>query len=347
MKKIKRIFRVIFLYCGPWMLLKCYKRWRVGSGITILYGHRVLPDEVIANPDDPCTVTGHTSVTEVEIAIQELSKRFSIISIGDAVKQVKNCSVKKESIVLTFDDGFRDNFKYLYPVLKKHNIPATFYVNPSVINTDKNLWFQAVINYFFAVPTDRIFIEHNQKEYQLLNASQRYQAAFDFMQYLQSKEKPQDFLKIIYSIAGDLCKPKQQDFHMSWDELQILANDPLITIGAHSFNHYPLGYCDEQLAEYEIAQSISVLEERLSIKIEHFSFPRGHKEDMTDHHSRYLASLGMLSAVSTIRGVNRQKDDLFCLKRVGFPQNVSDDIEDFLWHVAGIPQIIQNHVNFR
>ncbi len=323
-------------------MLRLWQRLKSGPGITILYGHRVMSDEIIANPSDVRRITGHTSESEVEAAIKQLSKRYRLISMDDAVEQIKNGVIARESAVLTFDDGFRDNFKYLYPILKKYKVPATYYINASVIGSNRNLWFQSIINYFFAVEGEEVFVEINQTKYCLETPSKRYQAAFDFMQYLQANHQPEEFLNIIDATAGDLCLPGEEDFHMSWDELEALVADPLITIGAHSYNHYPLGYCSEELSAYEIEKSVTELEKNLGFKIEHFSYPRGHKEDFNAHHISCLRGLNVSSGVTTIRGVNRRGEDIYQLKRVGFPQNISGDVNDFLWHVGGIPQIIEN-----
>jgi len=342
---LKKVLKKLFLYCGPWSLLRYLSRQKNGAGISILYGHRVLPDSIINDKHDPRTVTGHTSVSQVEEAIKQLRKRYNIISIEEAYFQLKQGEVTGESVVLTFDDGFRDNFKYLYPTLKKCSVPATLYINPSVIDTEVNLWFQSIINYFYAIPNDRHYISLNNTEYDLSTPSKRYQAAFNFMQFIQANKKPQEFIELIEQIAGELSRPCEEDFHMSWKELEILAADPLITIGAHTQNHFPLGYCDEKLSTSEILQSINELESKLEIKIKHFGYPRGHVEDFNQFHIDLLKSLGISSAVSTIRGVNYVGADIFRLKRIGFPQNISDDLEEFMWHVGGIPQMLQKFKN--
>jgi len=337
---IKKLIKTLVLYFGPWSLLRFLTRRKEGAGITILYGHRVLSDAIIADKNDPRRITGHTSVSEVEKAILTLKKRYDIISMDDAVSQLDKIGVKKESVVLTFDDGFKDNFKYLLPVLQKHQVPATYYINSSVISTDRNLWFQSVINYFFAVEGDSVKIDLTNKEYELSTSIKRYSSAFDFMQYLQANYKPEEFHSVIESIAGDKALPDESDYHMSWDDLSILAKEPLITLGAHSYNHYPLAYCNEEQSKFEIEKSVKDLEENLDVQIKHFSYPRGHVEDFNDWHIKVLKNLGITSAVTTIRGVNRKGQDLYQIKRVGFPQNISDDVEEFLWHVGGIPQII-------
>lgn len=339
---LKILFKKIVLYFGPLWFFRLLQRLKHGNGITILYGHRVLSDKIILDKNDMRSITGHTSESEVEEAIVQLRKRFKIISMDQAVEQLASGHVESESAVLTFDDGFQDNYRYLYPVLKRLNVPATFYINASVIGTNKSLWFQSIINYFFAVEQDNVFVEINQQSYDLASSEMRYRAAFDFMQFLQANYKPQEFHSVIENLAGELSLPGEDDKHMSWDELKELSADPLITIGAHSYNHYPLGYCDEELSKFEIDESIKQLEENLSITIDHFSYPRGHKEDFNQHHIECLKQRRIASGVSTIRGVNRRFAEPYSLKRVGFPQSISGDVDDFYWHVAGVPQIVQS-----
>jgi peptidoglycan/xylan/chitin deacetylase (PgdA/CDA1 family) len=336
------LLKSFLIYAGPFSVVRALQRIKKGPCISILYGHRVLPDEVIANQEDSRTITGQTSVSEVWFAIQELRKFYTIISMDEAVAQIQKGEIKTDSVVLTFDDGFQDNFTHLYPLLKKHKIPATYYVNSSVISTKNSLWFQSIINYFFAIQETSVFVSFSNTTYDLSTATKRYESAFHFMRYLQANYKPEEFHSIIESVAGELRFPNEDDLHMTWEDLKELSKDPLITIGAHSYNHYPLGFCDDKLSTYEINQSINELENHLGYKIVHFSYPRGHQEDFNQHHIDCLKSKKIISAVSTIRGVNRKGEDLHRLRRVGLPQNVSKAKADFLWHVGGLPELIKS-----
>ena len=342
---LKGLLKSFIIHSGLWSAIRANERKKSGAGISILYGHRVLPDRIIEDKSDARRITGHTSVSQVAAAIKLLNKYYKIISIDEAVQNLKDNNVSEESVVLTFDDGFGDNFKYLYPLLKELNTPATFYVNPSVVGTNKNLWFQSIINFFFAIPDSHYYMKINSTRYELDTPEKRYSAAFDFMQYIQAEHKPQSFINLIEEIMGDLSNPQELDFHMSWSDLSILASDPLITIGAHTQHHFPLGYCDEELSKMEIFQSVADIENKLGSKVDHFSYPRGHSEDFSQFHIDYLKSINVKSATSTIRGVNRGGDDLFSLKRIGFPQKIIGDETDFLWYVSGIPQLLKELKN--
>jgi len=337
----KDTIRRVFLHFGPWKFLRWMGKKLYGPGITILYGHRVLPDELMSNPDDPRYASGHLSISDLSNAIESLQPLYRFITIDQAIEQIHAKKIEQESVVLSFDDGFNDNFNYLLPVLKRFNVPAVLYISPSVIGTERSLWFQAIINYFFSIKEETVSLAISNTQYDLSSSKKRYEAAFSLMQYLQKNKSPQAFNDIIEQLAGEQCLPQEADRHLSWSELEALTKEPLITIGAHSQNHFPLGYCSEELSFLEITQSITQLRERLGISVRHFSYPRGHQSDFCDYHKSLLQKQGIISSVSTLRGVNRGGEDDYCLKRVGIPQNASLKPDEFIWQVAGMPQFIE------
>jgi len=55
---------------------------------------------------------------------------FNVIKLSD----IKTNSIKPKTIILTFDDGYYDNYLNAYPILKKFNFPATFFISSNLIN---------------------------------------------------------------------------------------------------------------------------------------------------------------------------------------------------------------------
>ncbi|MBV1881775.1 MAG: polysaccharide deacetylase family protein [Pseudomonadales bacterium] len=337
---LSTIIKKLIIHSGLFGIIRNLLNIFSGPGITFMYGHRVLTDEIMANPDDPRRIAGQSSVSEITELIKSLSKHYHFISIDEALDQINNNSIKRESIVLTFDDGFQDNYLNLLPILKEFSVPAVFYVNSSVISTEKNLWFQEIINFFFAVPDDEIHVVINDKTYDLSSPQKRFDASFNLMRYLQANKHPTQFDEIIRTIAGDLAKPSALDRHLTWEDLKNLSKENLITLGAHTVHHYPLALCNSELSNIEITNSITHLENKLAIKIKHFSFPRGNEGDFNDTHINQIKNAGLISAVSTVRGVTRSGADNFQIKRVGLPKEIIGKTDDLLWHVAGFPQLI-------
>ncbi|MBK6983995.1 MAG: polysaccharide deacetylase family protein [Bacteroidetes bacterium] len=77
-------------------------------------------------------------VTQFEALITYLKRNFDIVSVQDIFTDTK---AKKKRIALTFDDGYLNNYSIAWPILKKYNLPATFYITTESFEiTNYCLW---------------------------------------------------------------------------------------------------------------------------------------------------------------------------------------------------------------
>ena len=65
------------------------------------------------------------------------NKNYKVISLEELVNGIKSGKkFPRNSVVITIDDGYEDNHKYAYPVLKNHNFPATIFIVSSYIDNN-------------------------------------------------------------------------------------------------------------------------------------------------------------------------------------------------------------------
>ncbi|MFH0732420.1 MAG: polysaccharide deacetylase family protein [Candidatus Omnitrophota bacterium] len=65
-------------------------------------------------------------------------KGYNVISLDELVEGIKNKKAfKRDTIVITFDDGYKDNYKYAHPILKKCGFSATIFVASNAIGKEK------------------------------------------------------------------------------------------------------------------------------------------------------------------------------------------------------------------
>lgn len=81
---------------------------------------------------------------------------FSFYKMSDVLRN----DLPERSVFLTFDDGFADNFLNAFPVLKKHNIPATIYL---VVNRFSRDWATDRVSGVVSTElNDQYMLEHDQ-----------------------------------------------------------------------------------------------------------------------------------------------------------------------------------------
>lgn len=76
-----------------------------------------------------------------------LKRHYTMISAGDLFNYYYNGKWLKNACLITVDDGHKTSYDVIYPILKKHNVPAIFFVSPSAAVKYSNFWFQELLTY--------------------------------------------------------------------------------------------------------------------------------------------------------------------------------------------------------
>lgn len=109
--------------------------WALPQRVTpILAYHHINYSNVHVNLPKANTVTPEN----FERHMAYLKKhRYHVISLHELVESIKNKRpIPKKSVVITFDDGYDDNYTYAYPVLKEYGFPATIFVLPDLVDQE-------------------------------------------------------------------------------------------------------------------------------------------------------------------------------------------------------------------
>jgi len=106
----------------------------------VLAYHRVSP---LPGPDYPF-LDGTVSATpeDFEEQLRFVKKRFNVINFGTLSEiQMSGKEMPDNSLIITFDDGYADNYEIAYGLLRKYGLTATVFVSTSFVDSGQPLWF--------------------------------------------------------------------------------------------------------------------------------------------------------------------------------------------------------------
>lgn len=251
----------------------------------------------------------HLEITPdfLRLAVERIrANGYEIISLDEAVDLLKTGYGRQRYAVLTFDDGYKDNLDTAYPVLKELNAPFTVFVATGLIERSTELWWLAL---------ERIIAENDTVTFTQAGAENgvscrtavEKEACFRRLaDYLTLDVGELDQRRIIRALAEkyglDLAALADREM-MSWDEVRQLAGDPLVTIGAHTHDHFALARLDCAAARADILTGVHKLEEELGRRPKHFAYPYGKSHAVSLRDADLLRETGFASSVTTLPGV--------------------------------------------
>ena len=108
--------------------------------VAILTYHRVVSDDMVRTEHIQPGMYVRAQSFETQMAY--LSRRFVVLSLDDLLElwRADRLDDRKSYCVITFDDGWQDNYRYAFPVLRKHGLPATIFLATDFIGTTRWFW---------------------------------------------------------------------------------------------------------------------------------------------------------------------------------------------------------------
>ena len=257
----------------------------------------------------------------LEKVILELKQmNYDFISIEQAKDRLLDKYNDKRFAVFTFDDGYKDNFLYAYPLFKKYNIPFTIYVTNSFPNKTAILWWELLADLI----TKNDILYTKDKEYSIKTKEQKELVFKEIRKQILTFDT--DLVKNIMELLPkyDLnFKKYSNELCISWEELKVFKEDKLVTIGSHTVNHLSLNQLSKENIIKEILDSNKELEDKLGIKINYFAYPFGDRVTTTKEVIKIVKDIKVFDSCVTTRIGNLFENHvsfMFTLPRIALTQ---------------------------
>ena len=246
---------------------------------------------------------------------------IDIVSLDEMHRRLTERDLARRFVCITFDDGYRDNKEWAYPILARHRAPFCIYVPTSFPERRGRLWWLTLE--MAIAENDAVTVDFDGREetFSCRSAADKKMAYATIYWRLRARADEAEIHRIVDALAarcGIDMGPVGDALCMSWDEIKALAGDPLVTIGAHTVNHVMLAKASEEVARAELADGRRKLEAELGRPVAHFAYPYGGRDLVRPREFRLAAELGFRTAVTTRPGVlfAAHRDHLTALPRL-------------------------------
>jgi len=271
----------------------------------------------------PLAVSDWCFVDEKSFSMQiaYLKKHFEIMSLPEAVERMRSGGIERPTAVITFDDGYQNNFDVAFPILFKEKIPVTIFLATGLIDTNDTVWY-CRINLALS-QTGRPQIDRSGFKFDLSTLDLKAKASTVIQESL--KGLPHSRLMasvrdIILELGGDPeCSTEVGSPYrmLNKDAIAEMVASGLVEFGAHTHQHAILSRLSEEERFNEIRQSIDAVSELTRRPCRCFSYPNGRMQDYDLESINHLRACGIQMAVTTTTGPNNRMTPTMELRRYG------------------------------
>ncbi len=278
-------------------------------GVLILAYHRVLeiPDPLRA---------GDIQASCFIKQMRTLARFFNVLPLPSAIDNMKNGTLPARAVSITFDDGYADNYRVAWPVLRRLNLPATIFVATGFLDGGR-MWNDTVIESVRRLPGPVLELEDlGLGLHKVANNEQRARAAeriLGKLKYLSMGERD----RLAAALAERAGTALPDNLMLTSKQVRELSKAG-IEIGAHTISHPILKSVDPKSASVEIIEGKRQLEEITGTAVRSFAYPNGKPgKDFDPIHVQFVKDAEFDCAVATSEGLARQASDKFQLPRFG------------------------------
>jgi peptidoglycan/xylan/chitin deacetylase (PgdA/CDA1 family) len=308
-ERLRLILAACFYYCGLVRLAHWWIR-RSGRRLIILNYHRA---------------TGKN----LRYQLEYLRRHYRILHLEEALEEFFSTEQsdkhdRRVPLVLTFDDGYLDNYTYGWQLARELCIPITIFLVPGYSESGECFWWQAPEYLVRSTKVAKVAIEG--RTYTLTQPRERealVQVLGRHLRFASSVANREEFLKVAQQ-AFEVTLPTrasegQRDtaLPLTWAEIRAMDESKWVSFGAHTMYHPIIGYLtDVEEIRREVSESRHVLERQLGHPVRSFAYPVGKYEHIGKYGVDIVRAAGYEWAVTTIEEVNTPQTDPYLLRRL-------------------------------
>lgn len=274
-----------------------------------------------------------------------ISQHYNVVSIHDVVHWLRGQqNLPRYPVLITFDDGYRDNYVHAWPILREHRFPAVVFLATSCIGGQAPFYWDLIAYCFhhtlhasaeLPLIGMQSWTDERSREAVMIRLINALKLVSNEERVWLSETIP---ARLDVSIKDDAF----EGLYMSWNEVQELS-DWGIDMQAHTVNHPILSRISVDKARQEVQDSKREIEERLGKPVYAFAYPNGTNADFSPEIEGVIAELGFEAAFTLEAGPSspaETRQNPMAIRRIQILQR--DDIPRFSAKLLGLPRLVRS-----
>lgn len=288
------------------------------DSLLVLTYHRIGDHE--NDPFDPGVFSATSEQFDEQISY--LKRSHSLVTLEEALAFVDGTDKERTGrcrVLITFDDGYLDNYRIAYPILSSYGAQGVFFLCTDLVGSGYVPWWDHIA-YLVKTAEKRQFSLSYPANLDVdidkdgLKTSLR--SILDLCEMPENKDSKR-FIRELKEAAGGKDLPAESRRFLNWDEAQEMINGGM-AIGAHTHSHPRLSRLGREEQHKELTQCRAILNERLGIEADVLAYPFGSVTAFSDQTQQIAQETGYRAAFSYYGGMTNQQGAIerYNLKRV-------------------------------
>jgi peptidoglycan/xylan/chitin deacetylase (PgdA/CDA1 family) len=306
------------------------------GGYLVLFMHRFAEDAERFGRHDPAKLRSVLDrLHKAGATFVPLEQVMSVLSGATA-------GDRKLAVSFTVDDGYADFAELGWPVFREFDCPVSLFVSPGVMSGDHWFWWDRLRWIMEHAEQPSIALEAEGARYlaQWIDEPSRhavFEQACEWLKFRSTSEL-HEALRAYADWVGVSVPliPPRHDRVLGWSELRQLERDGL-RVGAHTMTHPILSRCTDTQAEWEIAESVRLVNANMERPLPVFAYPNGRPDDHGPREWQALREAQVPFAVTTVGGKLESTgwpsaggNASYCLPRTSYRSQAGQIIREFL-----------------
>lgn len=306
------------------------ERWLGRPRLTILCYHRIAEAGALLSPQCVPAALFDTQVGY-------FARHLRVLPLSDVEAYLQGrLTLDRDAVVITFDDGYKDNRDQALPILDRHGVKATFFLTSTPVLDGRPIWIDELASLLeplhgqpqalqapllpAAGPCIEAFMRASQAE-----KAPRAAAVFRVLNSLSEDEKSRVLAALRKMIADAGRAPAESPALMTPEDVDALLRSGH-QVGVHTQHHARLALLGPAAVDSEIRVACERLRARFGA-VPHFAYPFGKPEDLPQDSASLRAVLSAcgfgLAVTTSDRAVSRRDDRFLVPRKVVSPQSLS------------------------